>query len=237
MTKTKRMTIPMSRKEISQYQKLKASLIVQAKLILDVFSPLRNWERVTRVEFDDQDGCDEKLITIWCHGSAYGVDYDDFYTYPRSYLCMTADELNAEKARLSKEEERKKAEMVALAKASLEKRVAEKERKEKEKRRKKYLKLKAEFEGEKDSNVIDKPKKESVYACKHWEYEYDDFGKYSMCYNRNCKLQACDCKRIYAQQFCPFYEKGELRGKWVIGDEDKQAADEFKKQFEDKEKR
>ena len=153
MTDTKRKPKPMTEKQIAQYQELTASLIAQAKLILSVFSRLSNRELVTRVEFDDQDVCDEKLIHIWCHGSSYGVAYDDFYTYPRSYLCMTADELKAEKARLAEEEERKKAEMVALAKASWEKRVAEKERKEKEKRHKKYLKLKAEFEGEEDKNA------------------------------------------------------------------------------------
>lgn len=153
MTKTKRMTRPMSSKELDQYQKLNASLIGQAELILSVFNPISNRERVTGVEFFDKDGGDEKLINVWCHSSSYGIAYDDFYTYPRSYLCMTVDELKSEKVRLAEEEKREKAEMVAMIKASWEKRVAEKEREKKEKRRKKYLKLKAEFEGEDNKNA------------------------------------------------------------------------------------
>lgn len=87
---------------------------------------------------------------------------------------------------------------------------------------------------EKVSKDTDKPKKESVYECAHFEYEYDDLGKYRWCRNRESGRAECNCDYIYAQQFCRFYEKGELRGKWVIGDVEKQAAEEFKKQFDGK---
>jgi len=112
-----------------------------------------------------------------------------------------------------------------------------KEREKEEAAKKRYqlfLELKHEFEGKNDSNIADKPKKESVYECAHFEYEYDDFGKYCWCHNEKSGTNECDCDRIYAQQFCPFYKKGKLRGKWVISDEDINAAEEFKKQFEGK---
>ncbi len=241
MTSTKRMPKPMTSEELAKYRELHACLMVQAELIMSIFNPLGDREYVLKVEFE-MGHPDCPWVNIWYNISNWGDDDEEYYSCPESYFDMTADELKAEKARIVEEEKRKKAEKAAKAKAAREKRKAEKAKKEAEKKDKekderyrKYLELKAEFEGEKDSKVTDKPKKESVYACKHWEYEYDDLGKYSMCYNRNCKLQTCDCKRIYAQQFCPFYEKGELRGRWVIDDVDKQAAEEFKKQFEGKE--
>ena len=241
MTSTKRKPKPITGKQISQYQELNAILIAQAELIMTIFHPLDAGEHVTGVQFNTGHHPGNH-IEIWYDGVAFFEYYHEFFRCPESYLGMTEDELRAEKNRLEEEEKRKRAEEVAKEKAAMEKRKAEKARKEakkkageKDERYKKYLELKKEFEGEKDSNVTDKPKKKSVYACKYFENEYDDLGKYSLCYNRNCKLQTCDCHRIYAQQFCPFYEKGELRGRWVISDEDKQAAEEFKKKFEGKE--
>lgn len=224
----------MTEKQIAQYQELKDNLMAQAELIMAIFHPLDDREHVTEVMFYMGHPMGPQ-IEIYYAGYAYGEDYNEFFPCPANYLGMTEDELKAEKKRLEEEEERKRAERVAKAKATREKRKAEKAKKDRGKRYEKYLELKAEFEGEKDSEATDEPKKESVYACKHWKYEYDDLGKYSLCYNRNSKLQTCDCKRIYAQQFCPFYEKGELRGKWVIDEVDKEAAEEFKKQFEGKE--
>ena len=242
MTNLKRMPKPMTEKQIAQYQELRDNLMMQAELIMTIFHPFNDREHVTEVKFHMEHPdwpSDWPSIEIWYQISRWDGDSDDCLECPESYLGMTEDELRAEKKSLDEEEKRKREERAAKAKAAREKRKAKKEAekkvREKDERYKKYLELKAEFEDEKDSKVIDKPKKESVYACKHWEYEYDDFGKYSLCYNRNCKLQTCDCKRIYAQQFCPFYEKGELRGKWVISDEDKQAAEEFKKEFVGKE--
>jgi len=75
-------------------------------------------------------------------------------------------------------------------------------------------------------------KETAVYECKHFEYEYDDLGKYCWCHNEESGRQMCDCHRIYAQQFCPFYEKGKLRGKWVIDESDMEAARKFVKEFQ-----
>lgn len=230
---TKRMPRPMSSKELAQYQDLYANLMRQAELIMSIFHPLNDREHVTKVEFDTGHPLGPK-IEICYDGYAYGEDYNEFFSCPESYLGMTEDELRAEKKRLDEEEERKRAERIAKAKATREKRKAEKAKKEVNKRYKKYLELKAEFEGEKDSKVTDKPKKKSVYECAHFVYEYDDLGKYRWCYNEKSGTNECDCDRIYAQQFCPFYKKGKLRGKWVISDEDIKAAEEFKKQFQGK---
>ncbi len=237
MTDTKRMPKPMTKKQLAQYRELRAELIVQAELIMSIFDTLNDREYVTDVEFE-MGHPDGPQIDIIYSGYAFGENYHEFFHCPENYLGMTEDELKAEKKRLKEEEKRKKAEKAAKAKAAREKRKAEKAKKEAEKkdnekneRYKKYLELKAEFEGKEGSNVTDKPKKESVYVCKCAEYYYDDYVKYTICHSKNSKLQICDCKRIYAQQFCPFYEKGELRGKWVIDDVDKQAAEEFKKKF------
>lgn len=241
MTDTKRKPKPMTSKELAQYRELHANLIAQSELIMTIFHPLNDRECVTKVEFNEEHPM-RPQIEICYDGYAYGEDYNEFFSCPESYLGMTEDELRAEKKRLEEKEERKRAERAAKAKATRERRKAERAKKEAEKkdiekdeRYKKYLELKKEFEGENDSEVTSKPKKESVYVCKCAESYYDDYVKCTVCHSKNSKIQICDCKRIYAQQFCPFYEKGELRGKWVISDEDKSAAEEFKKQFENKE--
>ena len=74
-------------------------------------------------------------------------------------------------------------------------------------------------------------KKTEVYECKHFEYECDGFEKYCWCHNRESKTPVCNSVRIYAQQFCPFYERGNLRGKWVIDESDMEAARKFAKQM------
>jgi len=241
MTSTKRTPKPMTKKQIAQYQELEAQLIVQAELIMSIFHPLNDREHVTKVEFDEGHPS-EPWINIWYYLDCHGVNCDNYFLCPESYLGMTEDELKAEKKRLKEEEERKKAERAAKAKATREKRKVEKAKKEAEKkarendeRYKKYLELKAEFEGMEKKSV-----KEAVYRCKHWElYDDDPAGggeSWSWCHNPARRdSRECDCARIYAQQFCPYYKKGKLAGKWVINDADKKAAEEFKKEFEGKE--
>lgn len=79
--------------------------------------------------------------------------------------------------------------------------------------------------------------KVAVYRCKHWElYDDDPAGggeSWSWCHNPARRdSRECECGRIYAQRFCPYYKKGELAGKWVISDADRQAAEKFEKRFE-----
>lgn len=174
MTDTKRMPKPMTSKQLAQYRELRAELIVQAELIMTVFNPLNDREYVTGVEFEMGHPLGPQ-VEIHYTGYAYGEDYNEFFACPESYFNMTADELKAEKARIVEEEKRKREERAAKAKAAREKRKAEKAKKEAEKknkekdeRYKKYLELKKEFESENE------PDKESVWLCKHWEYDDND---------------------------------------------------------------
>ena len=236
MTNLKRMPKPMTEKQIAQYQELKANLMAQAELIMTIFHPLDGREHVTEVMFYMGHSMGPQ-IEIYYAGYAYGEDYYEFFPCPESYLGMTEDELRAEKKRLEEEEERKRAERVAKAKAAREKRKAKKEAekkaREKDERYKKYLELKKEFEPE------NKPVKEAVYLCKYWEHDDNDPSgcgeTWQWCNNEKSGRRECGCKRTYAMQFCPFYKKGKLAGKWVIGDEDKDAAKKFRQEFVGKE--
>lgn len=241
MTNTKRMPNPMTSKELAQYRELHACLIVQAELIMSIFNPLGDREYVSKVEFE-MGHPDCPWINIWYNNSHWEDDDEEYYSCPESYFGMTEDELRAERARLVEEEKRKKAERAAKAKATREKRKAEKEAEkkvgEKDERYKKYLELKAEFEGTTESQEK-KPVKEAVYLCKYWENDDDDPSgcgeTWQWCNNEKSGRRECGCERTYAMQFCHFYKKGKLSGRWVINDEDKEAARKFRQEFEGKE--
>lgn len=239
MTDTKRKPKPMTKKQIAQYLELKTSLIAQAELIMSIFNPLSDREHVTEVKFEigHPDG---PMIDIWYQISHWDEDSYDCFSCPERYLGMTEDALRAEKKHLEEEKKRKLAERAAKAKATREKRKAEKAKKEakkknieKDERYRKYLELKKEFESE------NKPAKEAVYLCKYWEHDDDDPSgcgeTWQWCHSEKSGRRECGCKRTYAMQFCPFYKKGTLAGKWVINDADKEAAEKFKKKFEGKE--
>ena len=70
-------------------------------------------------------------------------------------------------------------------------------------------------------------KKTKVYLCEHYEYEYDDLGKYCWCHNHEIPKRECDVDYIYCQQFCPGYKKGQLHGEWEISNHDKEMAQEY----------
>ena len=248
MTDTKRIPRPISSKELAQYRELRAELIVQSELIMSIFNPLNDREYVTGVEFEMGHPLGPH-VEIHYYGYAYGEDYNEFFSCPESYFGMTADELKAEKERIVEEEKRKRAEKAAKAKAYREKRKAEKAKKEAEKkgiekneRYKKYLELKTEFEGAGEFPTIrgigGAPVKEAVYLCKYWEHDDNDPSgcgeSWQWCNNEKSGRRECGCERTYAMQFCPFYRKGKLAGKWVIDDVDKEAARKFKQEFEDK---
>ena len=73
-------------------------------------------------------------------------------------------------------------------------------------------------------------KETKVYECYHYEFEFDDFGKYFICHNINIPGHECKVMRNspYCQQFCLGYKKGNLRGKWVIADWEKEEVEKFK---------
>ena len=79
------------------------------------------------------------------------------------------------------------------------------------------------------------PKKTKVYECYHYEYEYDDLGKYCWCHNGKMPRNECNVVRkgFYCQQFCPGYKKGKLRGSWVISNWEKKEAEEYKTKKEE----
>ena len=70
-------------------------------------------------------------------------------------------------------------------------------------------------------------KKVQVYECDHYEYEYDDLGKYSWCHSRDIDCRECKFEHIYAQQVCPCYKKGKLRGEWIPGSNELKEAEDF----------
>ena len=72
--------------------------------------------------------------------------------------------------------------------------------------------------------------KVKVYECFHYEYEYDDLGKYAWCRSNDMKCSECKFEHTYAQQACPCYKQGKLRGEWIPGRSELAEVEEFKKQ-------
>ena len=70
--------------------------------------------------------------------------------------------------------------------------------------------------------------KVKVYECLH--YEYDDLGKYTWRHSKDMNCRECKFKHIYAQQVCPCYKRGKLRGEWITQGQEVEEAKEFKKQ-------
>lgn len=50
---------------------------------------------------------------------------------------------------------------------------------------------------------------ETFYGCSHFEYEYDDFGKYCWCRNPKNPSNRCDVEHEFCMKFCPWYKKDE----------------------------
>lgn len=77
-----------------------------------------------------------------------------------------------------------------------------------------------------------KPKKTRVYACYHYEPEFDDLGRYFWCRNQSIPCNECNAGRgFYCQKFCPGFKKGKLQGTWVISDWEKDEAEKFMKKI------
>jgi len=52
-----------------------------------------------------------------------------------------------------------------------------------------------------------KTEKRRIYECEHYEYEYDDLGKYAWCHNSDCLNRQCIVGYIFCHELCPFYKK------------------------------
>ena len=80
-----------------------------------------------------------------------------------------------------------------------------------------------------------KNRRESVFECAHYELDQDDLSgcgeSWSWCHCGDSGRSFCDCKYIYAQQFCPFYKRGNLRGRWEISEMEHESVNEFLKSF------
>lgn len=52
-----------------------------------------------------------------------------------------------------------------------------------------------------------KSNKKHIYECEHYEYEYDDLGKYAWCHSKDCLSRECIVDYKFCQDLCPFYKK------------------------------
>lgn len=57
----------------------------------------------------------------------------------------------------------------------------------------------------KDAQV--KAEKTRIYECEHYQYEYDDWGKYAWCRSKECLSKECIVDYKFCQDLCPFYKK------------------------------
>ena len=59
-----------------------------------------------------------------------------------------------------------------------------------------------------------KAEKRRIYECEHYEYEYDDLGKYAWCHSKDCLSRECIVEYKFCQDLCPFYKKN-TEGRYV----------------------
>jgi hypothetical protein len=59
-----------------------------------------------------------------------------------------------------------------------------------------------------------KAEKMRIYECEHYEYEYDDWGKYAWCRSRDCLSRECFIESKCCQDLCPFYKKN-AEGRYI----------------------
>lgn len=75
-----------------------------------------------------------------------------------------------------------------------------------------------------------KSKKTRVHECKHFQFDYDDLGKYCYCNLSASSVSLCNFEYVYCMQFCPNFQKGKLRGTWHITEAEKAEAEKVKAQ-------
>ena len=78
-------------------------------------------------------------------------------------------------------------------------------------------------------------KKVAVHECANFEFDNDDPAgcgeSWAYCHSPASGRYECGCRHIYAQQFCPFYKAGKLRGIWMISEAEIESAKRFVKEF------
>ena len=74
-------------------------------------------------------------------------------------------------------------------------------------------------------------RKVAVHECANFELD-DGFGRRSTyCNSPSSGRYECGCKYVYAQQFCPFYKEGRLRGEWVVSGAEIEAAENIRRRL------
>lgn len=205
---------------IKQYRNLDEAIRDKCIEIVEIFDQKLDHDEVEGFEIYDSISEIQISVDASCCNQYQCVSY----THPLDYLFKSTEQLKQLKREMDEEREKQervdKRRRAALAKA---------------RRKQEYLKLKKEFEGTTESPEKTTVK-EAVYLCEYWEHDDDDPSgcgeTWQWCHSEKSGRRECGCKRTYAMQFCPFYKKGKLAGKWVINDADKQAAEKFKKEFE-----
>ena len=59
-----------------------------------------------------------------------------------------------------------------------------------------------------------KSNKKRIYECEHYQYEYDDWGKYAWCHSNECLSNECIVDYKFCQDLCPFYKKN-AEGRYI----------------------
>ena len=80
-----------------------------------------------------------------------------------------------------------------------------------------------------------KSKKTRVYKCEHFEFEYDDLGRYCWCHNPKNPSRECDVQWKVCAKYCPYYKKKTGRSAYVmieLNENDKELMAEAKKKLE-----
>lgn len=49
--------------------------------------------------------------------------------------------------------------------------------------------------------------KRKFYSCYHFEFEYDDLGKYRWCHSKESGCRECRCENIFQMNACPHFKK------------------------------
>ena len=81
-----------------------------------------------------------------------------------------------------------------------------------------------------------KSNKKRIYECEHYEYEYDDLGKYAWCHSKDCLSRECIVEYKFCQDLCPFYKKN-TEGRCIdieLNDRDKEIREECRAKLKKK---
>ena len=77
-------------------------------------------------------------------------------------------------------------------------------------------------------------KKVRVYDCDHYEFDYDDLGKFYWCHCKDNPKRECDVDWIFCMKYCPYFKKKPGSFRLVeLTERDKMRIEQAKKKLED----